>query len=189
MSTSSTTGVTAASPKHLWSRSRIRAGTAATTSPHDTRAGTQRSPPQSRPRTPATTSTSTKEAMRTPTRLPPTDTGACGEFRGAKRHGRRGEQNCDPCRTAYTAHERARRAALRASAGKPTRTQSAEQSTQAIIEEIEFFLQCGEGEHAILTALETTQTTLKRRLHRAKRADLMPRIFQPTANEYVRRAA
>jgi hypothetical protein len=116
--------------------------------------------------------------MRTPTRLPPTDTGACGEFRGAKRHGRRGEQNCNPCRTAYTAHERARRAARRKEAGKPTRTQAAEQNTQTIIEEIEFFLQCGEGEHAILTALNTTTHTLKRRLHRAGRADLITRIFE-----------
>lgn len=127
--------------------------------------------------------------MRTPTRLPPTDTGACGEFRGAKRHGRRGEQNCDPCRTAYTAHERARKAKRREDAGKPSMAQASAQRTQAIIEEIEFFLQCGEGEHAILTALNTTESTLKRRLQRVKRTDLMPRIFQSTANEYARRAA
>lgn len=120
---------------------------------------------------------------------PPTDTGVCGEYRGVRRHQRRGQQLCPPCQNAFTTYNRARKDKAREALGKPTRAEESHANTRTIIEEIEFFLQCGEGEHAILRALRTTQPTLKRRLQRAKRTDLMPRIFQPTPNDYVRRAA
>lgn len=35
-------------------------------------------------------------------KLPPTDTGACGEYRGVARHRRRGEQLCLACYEAQT---------------------------------------------------------------------------------------
>ena len=46
------------------------------------------------------------------------------------------------------------------------------------IAEIEHLLMCGEGEYAILKAIGSpTEATLKRLLQRAKRTDLIPRIF------------
>lgn len=57
-----------------------------------------------------------------------------------------------------------------------------------MIEEIEFLLSCGVGEAAILQATGYTHNpdALQRRLTRAKRHDLIPRIFE-WQNEYEQR--
>lgn len=79
---------------------------------------------------------------------------------------------CTPCseaRRAYDAEHRAR-------AGiKPRDTMT----TTEVIAEIEYLLHAGEGEHRILTALgyQDRPNTLKSRLYRANRHDLITQIF------------
>jgi hypothetical protein len=46
-------------------------------------------------------------------KLAPSDTGACGEYRGAMRHRRRGENYCEPCRAATAAYDSARKTSQR----------------------------------------------------------------------------
>lgn len=96
----------------------------------------------------------------------------CGTPAGYDRHIKAKEAIDEPCRIAYNARRRAQDQADRAGAWRPKRMTPAE-----YLHELEFLLQCGEGEHAILTALDTDKSTLERRLSRYKRLDLIPRIF------------
>lgn len=56
------------------------------------------------------------------------------------------------------------------------------------ISEIEFFIRCDVGEANILEAFKTKPDTLTRRLRRAGRPDLIPRIFPRIANTLEERA-
>ena len=59
------------------------------------------------------------------------------------------------------------------------RAAAAARRNEALIEELEFLLQCNVGEAAILQALGYRQgITLKRQLQRINRRDLIPRIFE-----------
>ena len=59
------------------------------------------------------------------------------------------------------------------------RAEAARRRNEALIEELEFLLQCNVGEAAILQALGYRQgITLKRQLQRLNRRDLIPRIFE-----------
>ena len=78
---------------------------------------------------------------------------------------------CEPCKQDQRNYDAERRKAQGITPRIPE---------HEIINEIEFLLMCGEGEHAITRALNTTPQALQRRLHRAKRHDLIPRIFEPT---------
>jgi hypothetical protein len=88
----------------------------------------------------------------------------CGTHAAYKRGCR-----CQPCTAAFHTY----RADHRAATGTKQRLTEAE-----YIDEIVFLLNCGEGEHAILRALGTSQDAIERRLHRAKRRDLINRIFE-----------
>lgn len=94
----------------------------------------------------------------------------CGTPAAFRRHKRRGEDPCEPCTTAHRAADAARRR----SEGVPART-----TTEDLIQEIQFLLNAGEGEHRILTALgyQDRPNTLKSRLYRANRHDLITQIF------------
>ncbi|WNN95994.1 hypothetical protein SEA_HIRKO_44 [Arthrobacter phage Hirko] len=61
-----------------------------------------------------------------------------------------------------------------------TRMTAPERKNAILLEEIEHLLHCDVGEAAILHALGYvgTPAALKRRLHRLKRYDLIPRIFE-----------
>jgi hypothetical protein len=59
------------------------------------------------------------------------------------------------------------------------RAAAAARRNEALIEELEFLLQCNVGEAAILQALGYRQgITLKRQLQRINRRDLIPRVFE-----------
>jgi hypothetical protein len=59
------------------------------------------------------------------------------------------------------------------------RAEAARRRNEALIEELEFLLQCNVGEAAILQAFGYRQgITLKRQLQRLNRRDLIPRIFE-----------
>lgn len=109
----------------------------------------------------------------TATKLPPTDTGRCGEYAGLRRHERRGETPCEPCKQGRRERDNARRRAK----GIPSREETVRASV--LIEEIEFLIQCGEGEHRILQATGLKQATIERQLDRHKRRDLYHAIFTP----------
>jgi hypothetical protein len=101
------------------------------------------------------------------TKLPPSDTGACGEYKGVRRHYRRNENPCPDCAEAGRAYQRNRLGIT----GIIT--------TQTLIEEIEFLLKCGCGEHDILKAIgNPTPKTLTARLRRAGRQDLTNRVLR-----------
>jgi hypothetical protein len=95
----------------------------------------------------------------------------CGTLAAYKRHIARKEPVDPDCAEASRTYAAERRRLT----GKPTRVTLTETE---YIEEIVFLLNCGEGEHAILQALGTRQDALERRLHRAKRRDLIHRIFE-----------
>ena len=67
------------------------------------------------------------------------------------------------------------------------RTLAAQARTAAMIAEIEYLLTCGEGEHAITRAFGIKPDSLERRLYRAGRPDLIPRIFEHAARLYDQR--
>lgn len=64
--------------------------------------------------------------------------------------------------------------------GAAARTRNNDAKRQAIIEEALFLIRCGVGEAAILHALGYTRNplALRRRLERAGRHDIIPRIFE-----------
>ena len=94
----------------------------------------------------------------------------CGTPAAVKRHRYHGEPVCETCKQG----DRDRAETRRRQNGIPERP-----TTQNIIEEIQFLLSCGEGEHAILKATGYTgkPTALQTRLQRAKRSDLTAQIF------------
>ena len=96
----------------------------------------------------------------------------CGTPAAYKRHYTRGEPVDEACRQANNEYATNKRRA-KGSQPRPTTIDA-----QNVIEEIVFLLNCGEGEHAILQATGRQPKTIKRLLHRANRADLIPRIFQ-----------
>lgn len=65
-------------------------------------------------------------------------------------------------------------------ASAPKRVAIADAKRAALIEEVEFLLSCDVGEAAILSALGYTgkPLSLRRRLMRADRLDLIPRVFE-----------
>ena len=91
----------------------------------------------------------------------------CGTTAANRRHLSHGEPPCQPCKTADNLDRKKRLHAHK----PPTPT------TLETIEEVEHLLMCGEGEHSILQALNTTPLNLQRRLQRAGRTDLNHRIF------------
>lgn len=98
---------------------------------------------------------------------PPTDTGACGEYRGYKRHFRQNETPCPLCKEASRTYQRR---ILGIQGRMPA---------EDIIEEIDFFLSAGRGQHEILNAIgNPTTDTLKQLLHRNKRPDLITKVFK-----------
>jgi len=107
-------------------------------------------------------------------KLPPTDTGACGTPKGMRRHYRKDETACPPCRAADV--QRKRNDRLKTN-GEPRMTGA------EIAAEIEFFLRCGEGTHAILTALGYAKNPhgLRQRLSYHKRQDLNQALFGEAA--------
>jgi len=59
------------------------------------------------------------------------------------------------------------------------RAEAARRRNEALIEELEFLLQCNVGEATIMHKLGYRQgITLKRQLQRLNRRDLIPRIFE-----------
>jgi len=95
----------------------------------------------------------------------------CGTFAALKRHRRNGEKPCQACieaERAYATERRRKRGIQEATNSAP------------LIEEIEFLLACGEGEHRILQATGLTRNNLSQRLHRNGRNDLYKAIFEPT---------
>jgi len=100
---------------------------------------------------------------------PPTETGACGEPRGHKRHLRKNEHPCTRCKRAVAIYQRTRLGLT------PTPDPL---TAQDLIEEIEFFLSAGRGQHEILNAVGNPKPdALKQRLQRHGRHDLIPRIY------------
>ena len=95
----------------------------------------------------------------------------CGTPAAARRHRRRKETLDRACLDAEST-DRYQRRQKNPRPTIPTNTE--------IIDEVVFLLQCGEGEHAILKALNTTHTALHQRLYRAGRTDLNQRLFNHT---------
>jgi len=113
-------------------------------------------------------------------KLPPTDTGRCGEYAGYRRHRHRGQHPCTPCAQAAADYDRARRAHTRKP--RPPKPQPVEEDPKPTPDEIrateiEFLLGCGEGEHAIAKALGVKPDSLRRQLHRDGNAHLIPQVF------------
>ena len=81
-------------------------------------------------------------------KLPPTDTGVCGTPKGTKRHWRKNETACRPCLDAYAVYRKTQGPRPKRRLEEPRNP-----TVQEIAAEIEFFLRCGEGTHAILKAL------------------------------------
>ena len=98
--------------------------------------------------------------------------GTRAAYRRHKNHGEPIDQACQHARDTYynTLRKNPRRTHTR------TRPEPRPTNTETIAE-IEHLLMCGEGEHAILKATGYTAQTLERKLHRAGRADLIPRIL------------
>lgn len=80
-------------------------------------------------------------------KLPPTETGACGTSTGYDRHAKKGEYKCQPCRDAEAQRKR-----------KYSKYATPKPTAADIAEEIQFFLHCGEGTHAILKAIGYTHS-------------------------------
>jgi hypothetical protein len=95
----------------------------------------------------------------------------CGTVAADRRHRRNGEPVCDPCRKAAT-QERKKYMP------EPTHPRNT-LTTPEIIEEVRFLLNCGEGEHAILTALGYVgrEKTLQCRLRKAGHQNLNVQLF------------
>lgn len=93
----------------------------------------------------------------------------CGTHKGYRKHYRQGEERCRPCVDAFNAYHRTYRAGREHA-----------MTLEELTAEVEWQLSCAQGEHAILRALGYTKNpaTLERRLARAKRHDLIPKIFQ-----------
>jgi hypothetical protein len=103
------------------------------------------------------------------TKLPPSDTGACGQYRGARRHTRKGEETCPACKEARRDYQR-KRLGIEGITGAI--------NANDLIEEIEFFLSAGRGQYEILKAIGNPKPdTLKQRLARHGRSDLATRIY------------
>lgn len=62
----------------------------------------------------------TVTATQTQTKLPPTDTGRCGEYAGYQRHQKRGETPCEACLKSKRDYESANGAARRAARRRDT---------------------------------------------------------------------
>lgn len=77
------------------------------------------------------------------TKLPPTDTGACGTHRGYMRHYRRRERGCRECRDAVNQYTKAR-----------TQRPELDPTAAEIAEEIEHLHRLGQGTHYILQAIK-----------------------------------
>lgn len=105
-------------------------------------------------------------------KLPPTDTGACGTTTGYDRHAKRGEYKCQPCRTAESIRKR-----------KYSKYATPKPTAADIAEEIRFFLRCGEGTHAILTAVGYAHSpkNLKARLKKHGYDELEKALFGEAA--------
>lgn len=98
----------------------------------------------------------------------------CGTPAAHRRHARHNEEPCEPCTTAVrnTATQRRRRKGIKLSTYNTT-------PTPQLIEDIRFLLNAGEGEQRILQATGYTNQprTLRSRLNKAGRRDLVDRIF------------
>jgi hypothetical protein len=96
----------------------------------------------------------------------------CGTVAAERRHRRNKEPVCDPCRQAATKQRRKY-------FPEPTTTTRNHLTTPEFIEEVRFLINCGEGEHAILTALgyQGREKTFQGRLRKAGHQDLNIQLF------------
>jgi hypothetical protein len=95
----------------------------------------------------------------------------CGTVAAERRHRRNNEPVCDPCRHAATKQRRKYFPETTAPRNHLT--------TPEFIEEVRFLINCGEGEHAILTALgyQGREKTFQGRLRKAGHQDLNIQLF------------
>ena len=95
----------------------------------------------------------------------------CGTPAAYKRHKRRGEPACDPCRDANREESSRQRK-------QPTQPRS-ESTTPHLIAEIRFLINAGEGEHRILqaTGYEGRAKSLRCRLTKAGHHNLAQAVF------------
>lgn len=102
-------------------------------------------------------------------RTPARHRAQCGTQKGYRTHSRRGEHQCPDCAEANRIYK------------KTWRIDGTEKAmtNEEIAAEVEHLLRLNQGSHTILKALgyTTNPTTLERRLQRAKRPDLIPRLF------------
>lgn len=93
----------------------------------------------------------------------------CGTQNGYRLHSRRSEHQCADCLEANRIYK------------KQWRIDGTEKAmtNEEIAAEVEHLLRLNQGSHTILKALGYTNNpgTLERRLQRAKRKDLIPRLF------------
>lgn len=99
----------------------------------------------------------------------------CGTPAAWRRHRRRNEEACEPCTQAIRAANRERKRRLYGYKPRP------EPTGPALVEELTFLLNAGEGEARILEATGYTgrAPSLRSRLSREGRPDLAARIFTP----------
>lgn len=94
----------------------------------------------------------------------------CGTRRGYKRHRYHNETPCDPCTQANREYDRQR---------PSRRPKERPMNAQETAAEIEHLLWLRQGQAYILARLGNPSTdTLKRKLARAGRHDLIPRLYQ-----------
>lgn len=88
----------------------------------------------------------------------------CGTMQGYRKHQRLHEKRCTPCQ----------QAALYNRTGRIEKAMN----DQEIAEEIDHLLKLSQGQHTILQALgNPRKDSLQRRLYKANRPDLIPRLF------------